>query len=236
MVIFANRRGAARRRRAYTAEARPPGRRDRRKQATRRQLIRAGRRLFSEAGLYEARIEDLSRRAGIAKGTLYLYFRNRDELAREVVAMGYRELRAHVLGRIGGTRSLGGLVRALVEAHVEFFRENPDLVRIFHQARGMLKFHRREWRGLRAPLRGHLDFLAEALRGVPSGLRRRPAARRDLALHLFGSVSGVVSVRTAVLPQGGPQGDARHLASGLARLAATASRGRRRRPSGSSRS
>ncbi len=236
MVISANGRSTARRPRAREAGARPPGRRDRRKQATRRQLIRAGRRLFSEAGLYEARIEDLSRRAGIAKGTLYLYFRNRDELAREVVAMGYRELRAHVLRRIDGARSLEGLLRALVEAHVEFFRENPDLVRIFHQARGMLKFHRREWRGLRAPLRGHLEFLAETLRAVPSGLRRRPAARRDLALHLFGSVSGVVSVRAAVEPRGGPRWDARVLARGLARLAATASRRSRRRPPGSFRS
>ncbi len=197
---------------------------------TRRQLIRAGRRLFSETGLYEARIEDLSRRAGIAKGTLYLYFRNRDELAREVVATGYRELRAFVLRRIDGARSLEGLLRALVEAHVEFFRENPDLVRIFHQARGMLKFHRREWSGLRAPLRGHLEFLDEALRRLPSALRRRPAARRALAVLLFGSVSGVVSVRAAVESRVAPPGDARALVRSLTHLAAATMAGRRRRP------
>ncbi len=234
MVTIASRREPARPRRTRGTGARSPGRRDRRKQATRRQLIRAGRGLFSEAGLYEARIEDLAKRAGIGKGTLYLYFRNRDELAREVVAMGYGELRAHVRERIGGARSLAALLRALVEAHVGFFQANPDLVRIFHQARGMLKFHRREWSGLRAPLRAHLDFLAEALRRVPSGLRRRPAARRALAVHLFGAVSGVVSVRTAVESRGAVRGDARALARGLTCLAAAGLRRRPRRVPGSS--
>ncbi|HUK63923.1 MAG TPA: helix-turn-helix domain-containing protein, partial [Dongiaceae bacterium] len=49
----------------------PSGRREHRKHATRRELLIAGRRLFAERGLYDSRIEDLSRQAGIAKGTLY---------------------------------------------------------------------------------------------------------------------------------------------------------------------
>ncbi|MGH7680948.1 MAG: TetR/AcrR family transcriptional regulator [Candidatus Eiseniibacteriota bacterium] len=194
------------------------GRRDRRKQATRRQLILAGRKLFSSVGLYEARIEDLAEDAGIAKGTLYLYFRNRDELACEVVTIGYRELQASVTDRICEVGTLPMLVRRIVEAHFAFFAENPDLQRILHQARGMLKFDRPEWRRLRAPLREHIAFLAEALALAPSPLRRRRAARWSLAIELFGSVSGVASVRTALGTRGAYREVERALAGNLARL------------------
>ena len=47
---------------------RPRGRREHRKRVTRRELLVAGRKLFGDEGLYESRIEDLTRHAGIAKG------------------------------------------------------------------------------------------------------------------------------------------------------------------------
>lgn len=50
----------------------PDGRRERRKSITRADLLKAGRRLFSQKGLYESHVEDLTEIAGIAKGTFYL--------------------------------------------------------------------------------------------------------------------------------------------------------------------
>ena len=43
-------------------------------------MIRSARRLFAERGLTESRIEDLTQVAGIAKGTLYTYFADKDAL------------------------------------------------------------------------------------------------------------------------------------------------------------
>jgi len=195
------------------------GRREIRKEATRRQLILAGRRLFSEVGLYEARIEDLTEIAGIAKGTMYLYFRNKDELAQAVVAAGYRDLRARVEECSSGAHSFPVVVRRIVRAHAEFFARNPDLMRIFHQGRGMLKFDRPQWRGLRAPLRDHIAFLAETLRRASSGPRRSDTARRRMALALFGCVSGVASVQTALEPHKVARAFERALVSNLSSLA-----------------
>src|SRR5690349_16106069 len=106
-----------------------PGRRFLRKEITRRELMRAGRKLFSEKGLYESRIEDLTGTAGIAKGTLYLYFRNKEALVLDVTSEGYDELRDHILRSLGSARTTHGLIKAMVRAHLEFFVENPDLVR-----------------------------------------------------------------------------------------------------------
>lgn len=176
-----------------------PGKRLLRKEVTRRELLRAGRKLFSERGLYESRIEDLTHTAGIAKGTLYLYFRNKQELVIEVTAAGYRDLQ----DRIRRTLEVGpkdSLVPAIARAHLEFFAENPDLLRIFHQVRGILKFHHPEWEDLKAPLEGHIRFLARALGRAPTLARARASHRRDLALQIYGAISGMTSVQSALEP------------------------------------
>jgi len=153
--------------------------------------VTAGRRLFSAQGIYDARIEDITDQAGIAKGTLYLHFRNKQALVQEVVGAGFDELRVHVSRALAGRRDLESVTAAIVEGHLRFFVENPDLLRIFHQVRGVLKFDTPEWRGLRGPLVGHLEFLADAL-AIEEGLSSR--RRRELAVLLFGSASGACSV------------------------------------------
>jgi AcrR family transcriptional regulator len=49
------------------------------------QIVDAALAVFDEQGLDGARLDDIARRAGIAKGTIYLYFPNKEELFREVV-------------------------------------------------------------------------------------------------------------------------------------------------------
>jgi AcrR family transcriptional regulator len=49
------------------------------------QIIDAALAVFDERGLAGARLDDIAQRAGIAKGTIYLYFPNKEELFREVI-------------------------------------------------------------------------------------------------------------------------------------------------------
>ena len=49
------------------------------------QILDAALAVFDEEGLDRARLDDIARRAGVAKGTIYLYFPNKEELFREVV-------------------------------------------------------------------------------------------------------------------------------------------------------
>ncbi len=50
-----------------------------------RQILDAALAVFAERGLAAARLDDIARRAGLSKGTIYLYFPNKEELFREVV-------------------------------------------------------------------------------------------------------------------------------------------------------
>src|SRR3954465_4674252 len=49
------------------------------------QIIEAALQVFGECGLANARLQDIAARAGVSKGTIYLYFPNKEELFREVI-------------------------------------------------------------------------------------------------------------------------------------------------------
>ncbi|MBI3843741.1 MAG: TetR/AcrR family transcriptional regulator [Planctomycetes bacterium] len=185
---------------AFDVEA-TGGRRELRKIVTRKDLLTAGRKLFGEKGLYESRIEDITRRAGIAKGTLYRYYRNKEELVLAVVSQGFDDLAMRVESALDGVRTRRSAVRLIVEAHIAFFQENPDLMRVFHQMRGMLKFNRPEWRPLRRALVTHLDRVDGWLGRAESKPSRKRTNQHGLACFLFGGISGIASVLVASDPQ-----------------------------------
>jgi AcrR family transcriptional regulator len=59
--------------------------RQRRKQARPQELLNAALELFVEKGFSAARSEQVAQRAGVSKGTLYLYFPSKEELFKAVV-------------------------------------------------------------------------------------------------------------------------------------------------------
>ena len=67
---------------------------ERRKDARPQELLAAALDLFGEKGYASTRLEDVAKRAGVSKGTLYLYFANKEELFKAVV-------RASIVAAIG---------------------------------------------------------------------------------------------------------------------------------------
>jgi AcrR family transcriptional regulator len=68
---------------------------ERRKDARPQELLAAALDLFVDRGYAATRLEDVARRAGVSKGTLYLYFENKQELFKAVV----RENIVQVIGQ-----------------------------------------------------------------------------------------------------------------------------------------
>jgi AcrR family transcriptional regulator len=63
----------------------PVKRRARRKEARPSEIVEAALALFTERGFAATKLEDVAVRAGIGKGTIYLYFPTKEELFRAVV-------------------------------------------------------------------------------------------------------------------------------------------------------
>src|SRR5271166_2773805 len=61
---------------------------------TRARLLSAGKEIFEEDGLLEARISDITARAHVSHGTFYTYFTSKQEMFREVALKVDKELGA----------------------------------------------------------------------------------------------------------------------------------------------
>jgi TetR/AcrR family transcriptional regulator len=78
---------------APTLETGPASQRQRRKEARPQELLDAALDLFVERGFAATRSEDVAARAGVSKGTLYLYYPSKEELLKAVI-------RHHVVNQI----------------------------------------------------------------------------------------------------------------------------------------
>src|SRR5690606_26762252 len=68
------------------AEGRSPSRRwQRRKEARPAEILEAALAVFAEKGFAATRLDEVARRAGVSKGTLYLYFEGKEALFEAVV-------------------------------------------------------------------------------------------------------------------------------------------------------
>jgi AcrR family transcriptional regulator len=80
-------------------------------------LLAVALRVFSEKGFAATRLDDVARKAGVSKATLYLYFESKqaifEALVRSAVIPNVERLEAMVAGWTG---SAGDLLRSLVEA------------------------------------------------------------------------------------------------------------------------
>ena len=68
-----------------SAEAEPRGKRERRKEARPGELLDAALDLFVDKGFAATRVEEVAVRAGVSKGTLFLYFPSKEDLFKAVV-------------------------------------------------------------------------------------------------------------------------------------------------------
>jgi len=66
--------------------------RERLREETEQTLLEAGEQVFAEQGVLGTRVEDISKRAGVAVGTLYNYFEDREELLAALMARRRAEL------------------------------------------------------------------------------------------------------------------------------------------------
>lgn len=88
-----------------------------------RQILQAALAVFGERGLGAARLEDIAKRAGLSKGTIYLYFSNKEELFREVI-------RDTVITQLeAGERMVGSTTTTVTETLTEFMRSYWAFIR-----------------------------------------------------------------------------------------------------------
>jgi AcrR family transcriptional regulator len=108
---------------------------------TRRRLVDAATHLFARSGVHGVTSHEIARAAGVAAGTFYLHFQDKEALFREVVFEAALKLRARMERAGGASPEPRVVVRARAEELLAFAEENRSLVQILfgrnHEAAGV---------------------------------------------------------------------------------------------------
>jgi len=152
-----------------------------------REILEATRRVIGELGYTEASMERIAQEAGVAKGTLYLYFENKDGLLDQALDYGQDELGELMGAALDDADGALARLRAAVLAGVGHAREH----RAFFQA-VVDAGHPRAQRSDRAA-RPHMDLLAGIIAdGMRAGTLRAIDPQRAARL-ISHAMSGLVA-------------------------------------------
>jgi AcrR family transcriptional regulator len=80
-------------------------------------IVEAGLEEFVAQGFAATRLDDVARRAGVAKGTIYLHFADKEALFQELV----RTALVPLITRLAAPPAAGGSARAMIESFAETF-------------------------------------------------------------------------------------------------------------------
>jgi AcrR family transcriptional regulator len=102
---------------APAAPPKPPSSRAERAAERRAAIIEAALDEFIARGFTATRLDDVAKRAGVAKGTIYLHFKDKESMFEELI----RTAIVPLIGRLAAPPSLGGSVRDALEGFARMF-------------------------------------------------------------------------------------------------------------------
>lgn len=114
----------------------------------RARILEAAIHVFAEKGFHAARISDIAERAGVADGTIYLYFKHKEDILLSVFEEKMDELMSELSASLENTPDPRDRIRAFARHHVYQLRKHPELAQVFQvelrQSRKFLREYRPE--------------------------------------------------------------------------------------------
>src|SRR5207344_390202 len=158
----------------------PPG-------AKRDAILRAAIDVFAERGFFNAQVADVARAAGVAAGTVYLYFKGKDDLLVSIFERSMRDGLADGRAAVTDLQDPRERLLRLARAHLARLGRDRNLAIVFQvELRQSTKFMERFSATL---LRDYLGLIREAVAdGQREGLFRADVKATAMAKMLFGAL------------------------------------------------
>jgi TetR/AcrR family fatty acid metabolism transcriptional regulator len=151
------------------------------------QIIEAAVRVFARKGYFSSRVSDIAREAGIAAGTIYLYFDTKEAI---LITLFREKMAAFVsaLGKaIADEQDAVAKVRRLVRLHFHMLEQDPELAEVVQvELRQGQKFFRGP---ATQEIAGYFALIASLLdEGVAAGCFRPDLPVKVATKMLFGAM------------------------------------------------
>lgn len=104
-------------------------------------ILRAAIKVFAGRGYFNSKVSDIAGEAGIADGTVYLYFKSKDEILHSIFDRAMAEFIADGKKELASITSPKARLARIAELHLEKLGSDRDLAVVFQvELRGSTKF------------------------------------------------------------------------------------------------
>lgn len=170
------------------------GRKEREYLVHREEILSAAEKVFAAKGFFLTTMSDIAREAEFGTGTLYKYFRSKEELYFTLIDEKVEEINRLVKDELSQRTSAVERIKKALALQFEFFERNRDFFRIYISER-----NRFEWtvkdelgKGLHEKMVTYINILAEVMRQGIDREEFRLMNPMDLAHALVGIVNSFV--------------------------------------------
>jgi TetR/AcrR family fatty acid metabolism transcriptional regulator len=156
----------------------------------RERILRAAVKVFARSGFFAARVSEVAKAAGVADGTIYLYFKSKDELLLSLFEDRVERLLAFMREELPKQGSAPEKLRRVIELQLGLLEGERDLAEvitiILRQSTKLLKEYA-------APkFTAYLDAIARVVAdGQEAGDFRRDVSPHLVARATFGALDGI---------------------------------------------
>jgi AcrR family transcriptional regulator len=173
-------------------------RKEREKEHRRQSILKAARQVFFEKGLQAASMDEIAETAELSKGTLYLYFRSKEDLYVSLLEEGlailrrmFEEVEARPLPADEALHQIGF-------TYYQFFKQYPDYFNILVFADSRVLHSQVSEEVLQCSesrAAGCLQVVARVFaRGVKEGIFRKDLQPMEIAILLWGTSNGMIGL------------------------------------------
>jgi TetR/AcrR family fatty acid metabolism transcriptional regulator len=146
--------------------------------AKRERILRAAIRIFSQKGYFNSKISEIARLAGVADGTIYLYFKNKDDLLISLFEEKMGEVVADVRARISDGSGALSRLQIFIRNHMDLLTREAGLIEVIQvELRQSNKFMKEY-----VPVK-FLEYL-DVISGILEDGKREGVIRPDLNVTL----------------------------------------------------
>lgn len=146
--------------------------------------------VFAEYGFYKATIAQIAARAGVADGTLYLYFKNKDDILYQFISFKTDVVFKKMNAAVEKGQNAEDKLRNLIRCHLEEFQNDKNMAIIF---RSEVRYLRDIEPQIKDISKMYLDLLSDIIeQGQTEGSMRQDLFVGLVKRFILGAVEGVI--------------------------------------------
>lgn len=93
-------------------------------------ILRAATQVFAHRGFYNSKISEIAKAASVADGTIYLYFKNKDDLLISLFEEEMSKIIRKMKDEINQVEGFENKIRKFIEVHLDLIAENKELAEV----------------------------------------------------------------------------------------------------------